>query len=67
MPHDFLWLGCEVSHDWKSSGGCNAGCGVYCTCSVPVHECGRCGECDYGNNPVADNVRAECSRARTDE
>lgn len=47
-------------HDWKSIGGCNAGCGELCGCSVPVHQCTRCGDCDYGENAEAEQVRADC-------
>jgi hypothetical protein len=49
-------------HDWQHIGGRNAGCdlGSDCSCSVPVHKCSRCGDCDYGDNPEADDVRDEC-------
>jgi hypothetical protein len=61
---DILWLGCySGNHPWRLIGGRNAGCsrGVNdCICSVPVHECTRCGACDYGDNAEADQVRAEC-------
>ena len=52
----------EVGHDWKSIGGCNAGCrlGKDCGCSVPVHECTKCGDCDYGDNDWAEKTRTEC-------
>jgi hypothetical protein len=26
--------------------------------SVPVHECEACGDCDYGDNPEADEIAA---------
>lgn len=51
---------CSVlGHKWKSDGGRWCGC---CDggCSVPVHECEACGDCDYGDNEDADDVRAEC-------
>lgn len=51
-------------HDWKSLGGCNAGCGSDCCCSVPVHVCSRCGDCDYGDNAWADDVRRKCAALR---
>jgi hypothetical protein len=61
MPRDWLFVGCERGHDWKSVGGCNAGCDrFFCFCSVPVNECRRCGDCDYGENEEADKVRASC-------
>ena len=51
----------SVGHDWQSIGGANAGCGRDCSCSVPVNECARCGDCDYGDNDDAAEVRKECS------
>jgi hypothetical protein len=51
-------------HDWQSIGGCNAGCCKGCTCSVPVHECSRCHDCDYGDNADADIVKARCAAER---
>lgn len=53
----------EVGHDWRSLGGCNAGCGEGCGCSVPVNECRRCGDCDYGENEEAAEVRKLCQEA----
>lgn len=50
-------------HDWKFIGGCNAGCGDDCGCSVPVHECRRCRDCDYGQNREADEIRRLCAAA----
>ena len=59
---DFLWLGCySGNHEWLFTGGANAGCSPTCGCSVPVHECAKCGDCDYGDNPEADDVRARCA------
>lgn len=61
MPRDFLFLNCQDgNHDWKFRGGANAGCGPDCACSVPVHECAMCGDCDYGKNDEADTIRREC-------
>lgn len=53
-------------HDLKHIGGCNAGCdlGDDCCCSVPVHECQRCGDCNYGQNAEAVEVRARCKARR---
>ena len=53
-------------HLWKFVGGCNAGCelGEDCYCSVPVHECKRCGDCDYGDNREAMEHRAKCYHER---
>jgi hypothetical protein len=50
-------IGCDMQH----VGGTNAGCADYCSCSVPVHRCSRCGDYDYGQNPEADQKRAECA------
>lgn len=58
---DFLFVGCERSHDMQSVGGCNAGCCDDCFCSVPVLKCTRCGDCDYGQSEEADRVRADCA------
>jgi len=54
----------EVGHRWKFRGGKNAGCGDGCGCSVPVHECEACGDCDYGDTPAADEVRQACAEGR---
>jgi hypothetical protein len=63
---DILWLGCYSGrHEWRHIGGRNACCRddpANCGCSVPVHECAKCGDCDYGDNAEADQVRAECQR-----
>jgi hypothetical protein len=61
MPRDFLFLNCQDGkHDWRSRGGANAGCSTDCACSVPVHECGGCGDCDYGDNAEARAIIAAC-------
>lgn len=57
---DWLFVGCEAGHDYVSMGGCNAGCHHDCACSVPVHQCSRCGDCDYGDNREATDIRREC-------
>ncbi|EHK57725.1 hypothetical protein MAXJ12_08379 [Mesorhizobium alhagi CCNWXJ12-2] len=52
----------EIGHSWKSIGGCNAACeNIDCGCSVPVHECEVCGDCDYGQNAEADEVKRTCT------
>jgi ribosomal protein L29 len=59
----------EIGHRWVSLGGCNCGCEgngrEYGGCSVPVHECAICGDCDYGENHDAEEVRRRCAEART--
>ena len=64
VERDYLFLGCySGNHDWRFIGGRNAGCRddiANCGCSVPVHECAKCGGCDYGDNAEADDVRRQC-------
>ncbi len=61
---DWLYVGCERGHDWQHMGGCNAGCDEMCGCSVPVHQCRRCKDWDYGNNEEAEQIRRECVSVR---
>lgn len=53
-------MGC---HDWQSIGGTNASCGQFCGCSVPVLQCTRCGDCDYGENAEAEETRRKCAES----
>lgn len=66
MARDYLFVTCEArGHDWVSIGGCNAGCEVdWCCCSIPVHECSRCGDCDYGENEEAQKTKRRCAERR---
>jgi hypothetical protein len=48
-----------LGHRWQFIGGTNCGCPAG-SCSVPVHECDSCGDCDYGDNAEADTTRADC-------
>ena len=58
---------CAVrGHRWRSLGGCNAGCSRDCACSVPVHECEDCGDCDYGENAEGETIRARCAAEAAD-
>jgi hypothetical protein len=68
-PRDWLFLACQAGHDWQSIGGRNACCdeGDFCSCSVPVNACTRCGDCDYGDNDDADDVRRLCAEKRGDD
>lgn len=50
--------------DMKHKGGRNAGCAEWCSCSVPVYECTRCGDCDYGYNDEAKRTVAACKDNR---
>lgn len=65
---DYIRLGGPcVDHFWEFQGGKNACCDLGvddCGCSVPVHRCRSCGDWDYGENPEADQVRAECKAHR---
>jgi len=56
----------EYGHTWKSIGGMNAGCelGDDCRCSVPVHDCTKCTDCDYGENDEAREIRQKCAERR---
>lgn len=49
-------------HDWQFYGGANCGCQDG-GCSVPVHKCVRCGDCDYGENDEAESIRRDCAIA----
>ncbi|TCU34121.1 hypothetical protein [Rhizobium azibense] len=50
----------EKGHTWKFLGCTNAGCNRDCGCSVDVHQCIVCGDCDYGETDAADDVRKAC-------
>jgi hypothetical protein len=64
---DILYVNCASGdHVWESAGGCNAGCDDNCRCSVPVNTCARCGDCDYGDNPDATEIRRHCAETRSD-
>lgn len=55
----------QYGHTWKQTGGCNAGCEARdCQCSVPVYHCTKCGDCDYGDNAEATEIRHECAEER---
>lgn len=54
---------CDIlGHKWKQIGGQWCGCkGMEDGgCSVPVHECEACGDCDYGGSAISDEIRLEC-------
>lgn len=57
----------EIGCDMQSIGGANCGCIFYdgedrCEgqCSIPVLQCTRCGDCDYGDNAEAEEKRSSC-------
>lgn len=47
-------------HEMTFRGGANCGCEEG-NCSVPVYCCVHCGDCDYGDNPEAAEIRADCA------
>lgn len=57
----------EVGHRWKFLGGANAGYDDRCRCSVPVHECEACGDCDYGINVEGREIRSKCVERRAED
>ena len=52
----------EAGHEWVFAGGTNAGCSDDCSCSVPVYECWRCGDSDYGDNEDAKKYARNVSK-----
>lgn len=54
-----------LGHKWTHIGGRWCGCQGSETwgCSVPVRECESCGDCDYGDNEDADEIKSECEIA----
>lgn len=61
VARDFIFVNCQDgNHRMESIGGANAGCSKDCACSVPVHKCQTCGDCDYGKNEEADDIRKNC-------
>ena len=54
----------SYGHDWHPHGGANACCGPDCSCSVPVMICSKCGDCDYGDNDEAAEIKSECAEGR---
>lgn len=59
----------ELGCDMQSIGGANCGCmhkddaggDLPGCCSVPVLRCTRCGDCDYGENADAVEIRRACA------
>jgi hypothetical protein len=52
---------CNVlSHKWMFIGGASRTLSDGGYCSVPVHKCEFCGDCDYGENDEARQIIAEC-------
>lgn len=52
-----------LGHRWVFRGGMNCGCEPRGDCSLPVHECEACGDCDYGDNAEAAEIKLECECA----
>ena len=57
----------ETGHDWRMIGGRNAGCDDDCRCSVPVHVCQKCGDCDYGDTEEAGDIMSQCESRKAME
>lgn len=55
----------EIGHRWRFLGGRHCGCEDG-SCSIPVHVCEVCGDCDYGGNEEAAEIAQACSRERDD-
>jgi hypothetical protein len=54
-----------LGHKWIFMGGAHCGCDDGCgACSVGVYECESCGDCDYGDNDEADEIRRDCAMRR---
>lgn len=51
-----------LGHKWEFHGGRHCGCEEG-SCSLPVHECPACGDCDYGENAEAHQIRKDCTDA----
>jgi hypothetical protein len=58
---DFIFLNCQIEHDWRFIGGRACGCEDG-ACSVSVYECAVCGLCDYGENDESKQIMMECER-----
>lgn len=67
IERDFIFLNCQLGHDWVFIGGKNAGCSDECSCSVPVHRCSVCGDYDYGDNIEAKEKITRCAERKANE
>lgn len=45
-----------LGHRWVFIGGASRTLSDGGYCSVPVHECEACGDCDYGENEDAEEI-----------
>ena len=61
VRRDFMFVNCEVKHEWVSAGGKCAMCCDTCSCSVPVYKCAVCGDYDYGDNDEAIETKRYCA------
>lgn len=57
----------EIGHDWVFFGGKTCSCHENSSCYIPVYECSRCGDCDYGDNEEAKNIYINCVEVESDE
>lgn len=50
----------QGEHAWKFIGCAPCCCDDLGGCSMPVHVCENCGDCDYGENEESSIVRTRC-------
>ena len=50
-----------LGHKWEFRGGMACDCKGG-GCSFPVHECASCGDCDYGDNDEAAEIKVTCQQ-----
>lgn len=51
----------DGDHKWKFIGCAGCSCDDIGGCSLPVHECENCGDCDYADNEESAEIRAKCA------
>lgn len=51
--HAWRFIGCRSCCCARSDGGTGG-------CSLPVHKCDTCGDCDYGENDEAARIVDKC-------
>lgn len=63
---DWLFVGPSClrdGHAWKFIGCRACGCERSGGCSIPVHRCTVCNDCDYGENEEACRIEENCEHA----
>ena len=69
MPErDILFLHCQDGYTWVLAGGTACCCPESHGngCSLPVYQCAKCGDYDYGDNEEARAIIAKCELERRD-